>query len=57
MEILEKHIKIISAFKYMPKKVIVQKNNDYSSDESETLTKSKVKKTEELKTPKQKKND
>ena len=55
MEILEKHIKIISAFKYMPKKVIVQKNNDYSSDESETLTKPKVKKTEELKTPKQKK--
>ena len=39
----------------MPKKVTVQKNSDNSSDESETLTKPKVKKTEELTKPKQKK--
>ena len=37
----------------MPKKVILQKNKDYSSDDSETLTKPKVKKSEELK-PKKK---
>ena len=44
MDILEKHIKIFSTFKYMPKKVILSKKIDYSSDDSETLTKPKVKK-------------